>query len=102
MFGPGWLFVVADVIAVLVRQAAAAAANDAAHGDLDLSILSPNLPIAPPTTAPAPAPATATAGGVGLGLAATSYTPVRPNLLLLSKLSRTNLESLLAASDLRC
>ena len=80
MFGPGGLFVVADVIAVLVRQAAAAAANDAAHGDLDLSILSPNLPIAPPTTAPAPAPATATAGGVGLGLAATSYTPVRPNL----------------------
>ena len=83
MFGPGGLFVVADVIAVLVRQAAAAAANDAAHGDLDLSILSPNLPIAPPTTAPAPAPATATAGG-GLGLAATSYTPVRPNLRLAS------------------
>ena len=101
MFGPGWRFVVADVVAVLVRQAAAAAANDAAHGDLDLSILSPNLPIAPPTTAPAPAPATATAG-VGLGLAATSYTPVRPNLFLLSKLSMTNLESLLAASDLRC
>ena len=63
---------------MLVRQAAASAANDAAHGDLDLSILSPNLPIAPPTTAPAPAPATATAGGVGLGQAATSYTPVRP------------------------
>ena len=95
MFGPGWIFVVADVVAVLARQAAAAAANDAAHGDLDLSILSPNLPIAPPATAPAPAPAAATAGGVGLGLAAssTSYTPVRHKQSLLASSRSPSLTS---------